>query len=343
MLLSCLLPPFRSVIEFFHRSLPNAWCSPPCNLLWLWPWNRSVANCDDAANFDNTTDFGSMFVRSSSIENDSRYRDIVMVPLAFDSENFTPTVPVKSFPLTGCKFCEFQCLLMEFVGGCQVFRNIITYRLLTTDPAAKLETKINRVWRGYRVCKARTKRHRGEWELVLPTSHNPMGRTKFIRKVFHFLPLSWTWAKNFGDAWYLLLNNEATLDNIEQFFDEIRDIKVEEDDVMLASNLTAFCSSTVLKPAEKILGKLQKRHPENHLKTSTIFQPTDLCLCTYFKFDGDICQQIKGTAMGSSISEPFWGSCDAISWKYCTIRYTTKDLDPMCWGHFWPISEESRK
>lgn len=48
--------------------------------------------------------FGSMVVRTSSTGNDDRCRDIDMVPLAFNSENFTLTIPFKSFALVDCIF-----------------------------------------------------------------------------------------------------------------------------------------------------------------------------------------------------------------------------------------------
>lgn len=40
------------------------------------------------------------------------------------------------------------------------------------------------------------------------------------------------------------------------------------------------------------------------VRIDNIYHPLEICLCTWFKFNGEVCEQITGTPMGSFISRP---------------------------------------
>lgn len=79
------------------------------------------------------------------------------------------------------------------------------------------------------------------------------------------------------------------------FFGQIKYVSLEEDEIMLsldvAGQFTSFDSKMV-----------DYHYRDSILETSTICELTNSYLCTYFKFDGDICEQMKGTPAGSPIS-----------------------------------------
>lgn len=64
---------------------------------------------------------------------------------------------------------------------------------------------------------------------------------------------------------------------------------------MLLFHGTVLFSSIDLKMGKKILGKPQKHQPDNPLETLNL----RMYIYPYFKFNGDIYEQIKGMSTGS--------------------------------------------
>ena len=95
--------------------------------------------------------------------------------------------------------------------------------------------------------------------------------------------------------------------NTEDFIQQIKDIKLQEDQCMVSFDVKALFTSVPIKPAINTIKKLLEEDPELHKRTSlsvkNITRLLEYCLTsTYFIFQGRFYEQQEGAAMGSPIS-----------------------------------------
>ena len=95
--------------------------------------------------------------------------------------------------------------------------------------------------------------------------------------------------------------------NTQDFIQQIKDIKLQEDQCMVSFDVKALFTSVPIKPAINPIKKLLEEDPELHKRTSlsvkNITRLLDYCLTsTYFIFQGRFYEQQEGAAMGSPIS-----------------------------------------
>ena len=91
------------------------------------------------------------------------------------------------------------------------------------------------------------------------------------------------------------------------FIQQIKDIKLQEDQCMVSFGVKALFTSVPIKPAINTIKKLLEEDPELHKRTSlsvkNITRLMEYCLTsTYFIFQVRFYEQQDGTAMGSPIS-----------------------------------------
>ena len=103
---------------------------------------------------------------------------------------------------------------------------------------------------------------------------------------------------------------EKIIDNIygpditRIIIDYVRNIKIEQDEVMVSFDVTALFTSIDLSLAKETIANLLpgQLQPGQNLTKRSIGTLLDLCLSTCVKFDGKFYQQIRGTPMGSPVS-----------------------------------------
>ena len=95
--------------------------------------------------------------------------------------------------------------------------------------------------------------------------------------------------------------------NTQDFIQQIKDIKLQEDQCMMSFDVKALFTSVLIKPAISTIKKLLEEDPELHKRTSlsvkNITSLLEFCLTsTYFIFQGRYFEQQEGGAMGFPIS-----------------------------------------
>ena len=95
--------------------------------------------------------------------------------------------------------------------------------------------------------------------------------------------------------------------NTQDFIQQIKDIKLQEDQCMMSFDVKALFTSVPIKPAISTIKKLLEEDPELHKRTylsvNNITRLLEFCsTSTYFIFQGRYFEQQEGAAMGSPIS-----------------------------------------
>ena len=194
----------------------------------------------------------------------------------------------------------------------QLLSDSTTYRQIDTDPTVKLTNQINntlnKLKKAHEITKQECWRMRsGDATIAqfygLPKIHKDGAPLRPIVS----LPGSPTYnlAK---EMWkrlrHLVAGSTNSITNAQQFLEKIKNVTIREDEIMVSFDVTALFTSIDLNLAKETIADLlpeQLRPGQTLTKTSTCAL-LDLCLQTYFKFDGKLYQQIRGTPMGSPVS-----------------------------------------
>ncbi|BHF70332.1 hypothetical protein SprV_0301338200 [Sparganum proliferum] len=104
---------------------------------------------------------------------------------------------------------------------------------------------------------------------------------------------------------FLTKDSEWTVKSAEEFLSRIKRLEVEADGVMVSFDVISLFTS--IPPAlaiDTIDGFLREKYDETdqQLKRVHIIQLLELCLKTFFTFNGQVYEQKKGTPMGSPLS-----------------------------------------
>nr|VZH99624.1 unnamed protein product [Spirometra erinaceieuropaei] len=104
---------------------------------------------------------------------------------------------------------------------------------------------------------------------------------------------------------FLTKNSEWTVKPAEEFLTRIKHLEVEADEVMVSFDVISLFTS--IPPAlaiDTIDGFLREKYDETdqQLKRAHIIELLELCLKTFFTFNGQVYEQKKGTPMGSPLS-----------------------------------------
>ena len=95
--------------------------------------------------------------------------------------------------------------------------------------------------------------------------------------------------------------------NNEDFMEHLKGITLGPDEAMVSYDVRALLTSVPIKPALEVIEKLLKDDPDlqkrTTMSTKHIMDLLEFCLrSTYFTYRGKFYEQVKGAAMGSSIS-----------------------------------------
>nr|VZI42268.1 unnamed protein product [Spirometra erinaceieuropaei] len=100
-------------------------------------------------------------------------------------------------------------------------------------------------------------------------------------------------------------DSEWTVKSAEEFLTRIKHLEVEADEVMVSFDvISLFTSIPPVLAIDTIDGFLREKYDETdqHLKRAHIIELLELCLKTFFTFNGQVYEQKKGTPIGSPLS-----------------------------------------
>nr|VZI50919.1 unnamed protein product [Spirometra erinaceieuropaei] len=104
---------------------------------------------------------------------------------------------------------------------------------------------------------------------------------------------------------FLTAESDTTVSSSAQFLEKLKGVSIHPNEIMVSFDVTSLFTSIPQDLAiETIELLLQSKYDEteNRLGHAQILQFFQLCLRTYFTFNGTIYEQVKGTPMGSPIS-----------------------------------------
>ncbi|CAI2738282.1 unnamed protein product [Dicrocoelium dendriticum] len=194
----------------------------------------------------------------------------------------------------------------------QLLSDTTTYRPIDQDPSTKLSTQINTALKKLQAASEITKLER--WKMKaedtniarfygLPKVHKdgvPLRPIVSLPGTPSYKLAKCMWKK----LKHLIAGSEQSIINVEQFINKLRCVTIEEDEIMLSFDVTALFTSISHELAKATMMELLQKQSNTtgNLKTESIWELLDLCMTTYFYFDGQVSQQLKGTPMGSPIS-----------------------------------------
>lgn len=104
---------------------------------------------------------------------------------------------------------------------------------------------------------------------------------------------------------HLVEDNTTMVKSSQEFLQRLKTVRIQDDETMVSFDVTSLFTSIPQKLAvSTIEDLLQLKGLQSHISFSTedVIQLLQLCLKTYFTFQGTIYEQVKGTPMGSLIS-----------------------------------------
>ncbi|BHF83223.1 hypothetical protein SprV_0802636500 [Sparganum proliferum] len=99
--------------------------------------------------------------------------------------------------------------------------------------------------------------------------------------------------------------SEHTAVSPTHFLERLRGVKVAPDEIMVSFDVVSLFTPIPKELATRVISDLlERRYDEEQrpLKRKHIMELLDYCLSTYFRFYGQVYEQIQGTSMGSPIS-----------------------------------------
>nr|VZI50406.1 unnamed protein product [Spirometra erinaceieuropaei] len=109
----------------------------------------------------------------------------------------------------------------------------------------------------------------------------------------------------FGRLKFLAEGSPTTVASAYQFLERIKHLRLEPDESMVSFDVVSLFTSIPQQLAIDVVDQLlAERYEERDrpLKSEHLLELLRYCLKTYFTFDGQMYEQIKGTPMGSPIS-----------------------------------------
>lgn len=76
--------------------------------------------------------------------------------------------------------------------------------------------------------------------------------------------------------------------NAHEFLDEVKDVTLEEEEMMVSFNVTALLISIDLDQGKKITKELLQNNTQTNRWKQTIYELLEMCLHTCFKFNADM-------------------------------------------------------
>ena len=112
----------------------------------------------------------------------------------------------------------------------------------------------------------------------------------------------------------LVGKSQHHLQNTKDFIQQIKDVKLQQDETIISYDVKALFTSVPIQPVLNIIKNRLEKDQELQQRTSmSVSQITSLleyCLrSTYFVFQGEYYEQLEGAAMGSPLNLCFHPNC----------------------------------
>eukprot|EP00061_Rhincodon_typus_P012790 g38739.t1 len=91
----------------------------------------------------------------------------------------------------------------------------------------------------------------------------------------------------------------------QEFLNSLKNIKISDDEIMVSFDVTALFTSIDIPLVKETVATLPVQaamQTSSSISNDNIIKLPDLCLTTYFVFNGQVYKQINGTPIGSPIS-----------------------------------------
>ncbi|BHF62379.1 hypothetical protein SprV_0200536100 [Sparganum proliferum] len=167
----------------------------------------------------------------------------------------------------------------------------------------------------------------------LPKVHKqglPLRPIVSLRGTPTFGPSKWLYQR----LCFLTKDSQWTGKSAEEFLTCIKHLEVETDEVMVPFDVTSLFTS--IPPAlaiDTIEGLLRGKYDETdqQLKRAHIIELLELCLKTFFTFNGQVYEQKKGTPMGSPLSgliaEAVLQRLEQLAFSSCPPKFWARYVD----------------
>ncbi|CAH8592007.1 unnamed protein product [Schistosoma bovis] len=189
-----------------------------------------------------------------------------------------------------------------------------TYKLMDTNPVKKLDNQISKTLN--KLIKAGEITKQDQWRMKSsgPVLSRFYGRPKIHKPNIPLRPIvalpgtpTYNLSKEISRILRHLVDSaKHSIKSPTQFLDQIKDIQINNDELMISFDVTALFTSTEPQLAKETISLLLKNDTNltkyTTLQIKSLLELIDLCLTTYFQFNNKIYEQTKGTPMGSPIS-----------------------------------------
>ena len=190
----------------------------------------------------------------------------------------------------------------------QLLSDTTTYREIDTDPSQKLIKKINKNLKKLQDVNEITKSERWRMRADETTLAQFYGLPKIHKVGTPLRPivsLPGTPTYNLSKELFkklnpLIRNSPHSITNAIEFLQKLEGIELGENDIMISFDVTALFTSIDLGLARSVLKELVEHSSQQigRLQQASLYKLVDLCMKTYFEFDGKIYEQKKAHQWG---------------------------------------------
>ena len=189
-----------------------------------------------------------------------------------------------------------------------------TYQPLDTDPS---KTTINCINQKLKQLKDKDKLNETTYHRIRPndaTTAKFYGLPKIHKENIPLRPIvslpgspTYKLSKHLAMTLHPLVKTSThTVNNANAFLTNIKDLKLEPDEIMISFDVVSLFTSIPLDTAKRITNELLTNHDSWQTRTNLdkddILELLNLCLSTEFSFQNSYYRQISGTPMGSPLS-----------------------------------------
>ena len=203
----------------------------------------------------------------------------------------------------------------DYINKAKHLLNQPTYKKMTEDPTSKQKARLIKLLRNIKAQGGITEE---QYKKMYPTGAGApkfYGLPKIHKQDTPLRPI----VSNTGTVSYntskelarilkpLVGKSQHHLQNTKDFIQQIKDVKLQQDETIISYDVKALFTSVPIQPVLNIiknrLEKDQQLQQRTSMSVSQITSLLEYCLrSTYFVFQGEYYEQLEGAAMGSPLS-----------------------------------------
>ena len=203
----------------------------------------------------------------------------------------------------------------DYIMKAKHLLNQPTYRKMTEDPTSKQKARLIKLLRNIKAQGGITEE---QYKKMYPTGAGApkfYGLPKIHKQDTSLRPIvsstgtvSYNTSKELARILKPLVGkSQHHLQNTKDFIQQIKDVKLQQDETIISYDVKALFTSVPIQPVLNIiknrLEKDQQLQQRTSMSVSQITSLLEYCLrSTYFVFQGEYYEQLEGAAMGSPLS-----------------------------------------